>query len=182
MIESLIAYIKQSQKIVFFGGAGVSTNSGIPDFRSAKGIFVQEQGYQLSPEQIVSHQCFQRYPDIFFDFYFEKLVYPNAKPNVAHYFAKWLEDLGKEVTVITQNIDGLHQVAGSQNVIELHGSVKRNFCTQCGHFYDDTQLHLDEDGIPRCLNDNAIYQPDVLMIQEDMGVILQKVMEQWQVM
>ncbi|MBD3949551.1 NAD-dependent protein deacylase [Tuanshanicoccus lijuaniae] len=171
MLEQLQAMqllIKRSKRIVLFSGAGVSTNSGIPDFRSAKGLFVAEQGYHYSPEQIVSHSFYRQFPKVFFEFYFDKLVHRQAKPNVAHRFAQWLETFGKEVTVVTQNIDGLHQQAGSTNVLELHGSVWRNTCTQCAQTYDLNELTLDQDGIPRCIKDGAIVKPDVVLYEESL--------------
>lgn len=168
-LNELKELINESKRIVFFSGAGVSTNSGIPDFRSATGLFVKEQGYQYSPEQIVSHSFYQQFPKKFFQFYFEKLVYRDAKPNLTHHFAKWLEEIGKEVTVVTQNIDGLHQAAGSTQVIELHGSVWRNYCTQCGQYYDLNQLTFDGEGIPRCEKDGAIVKPDVVLYEEGLN-------------
>ncbi|MBS4462343.1 NAD-dependent protein deacylase [Aerococcaceae bacterium zg-B36] len=169
MLENLKAMqvlIQNSTRIVFFSGAGVSTNSGIPDFRSAKGLFVAEQGYHYAPEQIVSHSFYHRFPKIFFEFYFDKLVHRHAKPNVAHQFAQWLETLGKEVVVVTQNIDGLHQQAGSTNVLELHGSVWRNTCTECGQSYSLVDLILDQNGIPRCNREGAIVKPEVILYEE----------------
>lgn len=166
-LQTFIDKIKVAKKIVFFGGAGVSTNSGIPDFRSADGLFVKGHDYHYAPEQIVSGPFFHRYPQIFFEFYFKHLVYPQAKPCSAHLFAVWLEKyLNKEVTVITQNIDGLHQKAGSSRVLELHGSVLRNYCTQCGRFYPLEDLKRDKTGVPRCVDDHAIVKPDVVLYQE----------------
>ncbi|WP_414055122.1 NAD-dependent protein deacylase [Macrococcus equi] len=158
--------LKISTKIVFFGGAGVSTESGIPDFRSASGIFMQETNSDYSPEQIISHSFFKRYPKQYFDFHFEKLVYPDALPNLAHTYLKTLEDSGKEVTIITQNIDGLHQAAGSTNVLELHGTVKNNYCLECNENYTLDELKLDHDGIPRCPKDGGIVRPDIVMYEE----------------
>lgn len=176
-LTEFISLIEQSNRIIFFSGAGVSTNSGIPDFRSAKGLFVEEQGYQFSPEEIISHSFYKKYPEIFYQFYFDKLVYQNAKPNIAHNFAKWLEDLGKEVVVVTQNIDGLHQQAGSKIVYELHGSVSRNFCQTCGKPYRLEELALDKKGIPRCPDDHGIIKPDVVLYEEplDETVITQSI-------
>ena len=158
--------IEESQRIVFFSGAGVSTNSGIPDFRSAQGLYVEDQGYQFSPEQIISRSFFNQYPKIFFEFYFDKLVYREAKPNVAHHFARWLETKGKEVAVVTQNIDGLHQKAGSTEVYELHGSVARNHCMECHRYYHLDELILDKEGIPRCESCQGIVKPDVVLYEE----------------
>lgn len=126
-ISMLEKAIKKSEKIVFFGGAGVSTESGIPDFRSADGIFMQETSIEHSPEEIISIDFFNKYPKQYFKFYFDKLVYPHAKPNIAHRFITKLEQQGKDVTVVTQNIDGLHQSAGNSKVLELHGNVQTNY-------------------------------------------------------
>ncbi|MGV2875014.1 NAD-dependent protein deacylase [Macrococcus capreoli] len=158
--------LQNSKSIVFFGGAGVSTESGIPDFRSANGIFMQETNTEFTPEQIISHSFFKRYPEQYFDFHFEKLVYPDAQPNLAHTFLKTLEDEGKAVTVVTQNIDGLHQAAGSTNVLELHGTVINNYCVECNTNYNLDELMLDHNGIPRCPKDNSIVRPDIVMYEE----------------
>ena len=131
MSKELREIIKNSQRIVFFGGAGVSTESNIPDFRSDEGIY-QEKKYRFSPEVMLSHTFFMRYPQEFYDFYFDKMIYPDAKPNPAHLALARLEQQGKLTAVITQNIDGLHQKAGSKKVLELHGSVLRNSCMDCG--------------------------------------------------
>lgn len=169
LIEKFAASLKNNHKIVFFGGAGVSTGSGIPDFRSADGLFVQDSGYKYSAEEIISHSFYQRYPEIFFEYYFDKLVYPEVQPNLAHTFLKDLEELGKDVSVVTQNIDGLHQKAGSSRVYELHGTVLDNYCTQCGKFYSWSDLEKDEKGIPRCSQDGAIVKPDVVLYQEQLN-------------
>lgn len=160
--------IENSDRIVFFGGAGVSTASGIPDFRSSEGVFVKQQQLDYSPEEIVSQSFFNRHPDKFFSFYFENLVHREAKPNIAHYFAKALETLGKNVIVVTQNIDGLHQKAGSRHVIELHGSVWRNQCTQCGKMHKLESLQRDTKGIPVCPEDQGIVKPDVVLYGEQL--------------
>lgn len=165
-IEQFKNQIEQSQKIAFFGGAGVSTESGIPDFRSAEGLYMKDTGRLISAEEMVSHTFYKRYPKEFFAYYFENLVYEDAEPNLAHIFLKELEDQGKEVHIITQNIDGLHQKAGSSNVYELHGSVLRNYCTKCGAVYNLAELQLDEAGLPRCPNDQAIVRPDVVLYEE----------------
>lgn len=167
-IQSLQEAINQSQDLVFFGGAGVSTASGIPDFRSASGIFNQDLGGSLSPEMIISHDFFCQHTEIFFDFYFKNLVYPSAQPNIVHRYLAKLEET-KNVTVITQNIDGLHQEAGSKRVIELHGSVQRNYCLRCGHQYSLNDLSLDENGIPRCPIDGGLVRPDVTLYQESLN-------------
>ncbi|MDU2663196.1 MAG: NAD-dependent protein deacylase, partial [Clostridioides difficile] len=152
--------------IVFFGGAGVSTESNIPDFRSSTGLFSQKLNKQFTAEQLVSHTFFVRYPEEFFEFYKDKLIYPNAKPNNAHIALAKLEEMGKLKAVITQNIDGLHQMAGSKNVLELHGSVHRNYCTKCGKFFDlESMLNLGGN-IPYCDNCGSIVKPDVVLYEE----------------
>lgn len=167
-IQQFKQALLDSKKIVFFGGAGVSTESGIPDFRSANGIFMQETNSEFSPEQIISHSFFKRYPKHYFDFHFDKLVYPDAQPNLAHTFLRTLEDSGKDVTVVTQNIDGLHQLAGSSKVLELHGTVINNYCIECNQNYSLNELTLDETGIPRCPKDGGIVRPDIVMYEESL--------------
>lgn len=161
--------IDDSENIVFFGGAGVSTESGIPDFRSADGIYHQQ--YRYSPEQIVSHSFFMRNTDAFYEFYKEKMMFLEAKPNAAHLKLAQLEAEGKLKAVITQNIDGLHQTAGSKNVWELHGSIHRNYCRKCGKFYDASYVK-NADGVPRC-ECGGLIKPDVVLYEEglDSGVI-----------
>ena len=151
-----------SDNIVFFGGAGVSTESGIPDFRSTDGLYHQQWKYP--PETILSHTFYESNPEEFFRFYRTKLLTPDAKPNAAHYkLAEW-EQAGKLKAVITQNIDGLHQAAGSKRVLELHGSVHRNYCEKCGKFHDfDFMLHSS--GVPRC-ECGGIVKPDVVLYEE----------------
>ena len=172
-IEQLQEQLADSQKIVFFGGAGVSTESGIPDFRSSEGLYMQDSGMQVSSEEIISHTFYKRYPKEFFAYYFKNLVFEDAEPNEAHAFLKDLEDQGKDISIVTQNIDGLHQKAGSTTVHELHGSTLRNYCTNCGNKYEISELELDEDGIPKCPNDGAIVRPDIVLYEEglDQGVI-----------
>ncbi len=165
-IKEFKKQLEDSQTIAFFGGAGVSTESGIPDFRSSEGLYMQDSGTRHSAEELISHSFFKRYPEEFFKYYFEHLVFEDAKPNDGHLFLKELEDAGKDVHVITQNIDGLHQKAGSSKVYELHGSVLRNYCTKCGETYDIDELELDKDGIPRCPLENAVVRPDVVLYQE----------------
>ncbi|GHU64541.1 NAD-dependent protein deacetylase [Clostridia bacterium] len=135
-IEKLKDLIEGARSIVFFGGAGVSTESGIPDFRSEKGLYKAQQEYGRSPETMISHSFFLENPDVFFHYYKENLLYPAAKPNAAHLGLAAIEKAGKAVSIVTQNIDGLHQVAGSSTVFELHGSVHRNYCLDCGAKYD----------------------------------------------
>ncbi|MCC0628850.1 MULTISPECIES: NAD-dependent protein deacylase [unclassified Clostridioides] len=164
--NSLKDLIANHNNIVFFGGAGVSTESNIPDFRSSTGLFSQKLNKQFTAEQLVSHTFFVRYPEEFFEFYKDKLIYPNAKPNNAHIALAKLEEMGKLKAVITQNIDGLHQMAGSKNVLELHGSVHRNYCTKCGKFFDLESM-LDLGGnIPYCDNCGSIVKPDVVLYEE----------------
>ena len=146
-VKKLQAIIDDSSDIVFFGGAGVSTESNIPDFRSADGLY--QQKYRYSPEQIVSHSFFMQNTEGFYEFYKEKMMFLDAKPNPAHQKLAELEQAGKLSAVITQNIDGLHQAAGSRNVLELHGSIHRNYCQKCGRFYDAAYVKNSE-GIPKC--------------------------------
>jgi NAD-dependent deacetylase len=147
---------------VFFGGAGVSTESGIPDFRSTDGLYHQQ--YDYPPETIISHTFFTYQPAEFYRFYRDKMLYPNAKPNAAHTYLAQLEAAGKLKAVITQNIDGLHQAAGSKNVWELHGSVHRNYCVKCGNFYS-MEFVKNSKGIPRCTC-GGIIKPDVVLYEE----------------
>lgn len=156
--------IDESSRIVFFGGAGVSTESGIPDFRSADGLYSQK--YKFPPEQIVSHTFFVKYPEEFFRFYKDRMIFPKAKPNAAHKKLAELEKAGKLHAVITQNIDGLHQAAGSVNVIELHGSVHRNYCMKCGRFYPLSAV-TESEGVPKCECGGTI-KPDVVLYEESL--------------
>ena len=163
-IEQLQQMIDKSSRIVFFGGAGVSTESGIPDFRSADGIYHQK--YKYSPEQVVSHTFFMRYPEAFYEFYKEKMMALDAKPNPAHMKLAELEKAGKLTAVVTQNIDGLHRAAGSRNVYELHGSIHRNYCMKCGKFYD-AEYVKNYDGVPRC-ECGGMIKPDVVLYEESL--------------
>lgn len=156
--------IDESNRIVFFGGAGVSTESGIPDFRSADGLYSQQ--YKYPPEQIVSHTFFVKYPEEFFRFYKDRMIFPKAKPNAAHKKLAELEQAGKLHAVITQNIDGLHQAAGSVNVIELHGSVHRNYCMKCGKFYP-LSVVTESEGVPKC-DCGGYIKPDVVLYEESL--------------
>ena len=164
-IEQLTKILKESNNIVFFGGAGVSTESGIPDFRSADGLFNEKLNITFTPEQLVSHSFYIRYPKEFFNFYKAKLIYPQAKPNGAHIALAKLEEMGKLKAVITQNIDGLHQAAGSKNVFELHGSVLRNYCVKCHAFYDEKFI-LDSKDVPTCTKCGGNVKPDVVLYEE----------------
>lgn len=164
-ISDLRKIISESNNIVFFGGAGVSTESGIPDFRSVDGLYNQK--YEYPPEIILSHDFFMQKPEEFFRFYRDKMIFTGAKPNAAHLKLAELEEQGKLKAVITQNIDGLHQAAGSQNVLELHGSVLRNYCMDCGEFYDLDYV-LECDGIPGCAKCGGIVKPDVVLYGEQL--------------
>jgi NAD-dependent deacetylase len=162
LIDQLKDFIKTSDNIVFFGGAGVSTESGIPDFRSVDGLYHLK--YDYLPEQILSHSFFYKNTRAFYEFYYDKMLYPKARPNITHQMLARLEDSGKLKAVITQNIDGLHQMAGSHNVIELHGSVHRNYCTSCGHSYTLQEM-FDKAPLPRC-SCGSIIKPDVTLYEE----------------
>lgn len=162
-IEKLREIINGSNNIVFFGGAGVSTESGIPDFRSVDGLYNQK--YDYPPETILSHTFYRHYPEEFFRFYKDKMLCLTAKPNAAHLkLAQW-EQEGKLKAVITQNIDGLHQAAGSKRVLELHGSVLRNYCEKCGKFFD-AEYMLRAEGVPKCDNCGGSIKPDVVLYEE----------------
>ncbi|WP_194192569.1 NAD-dependent protein deacylase [Clostridium chrysemydis] len=164
-IKELSEIIKNSNNIVFFGGAGVSTASGIPDFRSANGLFNEKLNMTISPEQLVSHSFYLKYPKEFFNFYRAKLIYEDAKPNDCHIALAKLEKINKVKAIVTQNIDGLHQAAGSKNVFELHGSVLRNYCTKCNAFYD-VNFILNSNDIPLCTKCGSIVKPDVVLYEE----------------
>ena len=162
-IEKLRQWMAESDNMVFFGGAGVSTESGIPDFRSVDGLYHQK--FQYPPETILSHSFYVRHKAEFYDFYRAKMLAPWAQPNAAHRkLAQW-EQEGKLKAVITQNIDGLHQAAGSRTVYELHGSTLRNYCTRCGKFYD-VDFIANSTGVPRCTECGGIVKPDVVLYEE----------------
>ena len=164
-VKQLKEWIDNSSNIVFFGGAGVSTESGIPDFRSTDGLYNQE--YDYPPETILSHSFYEADPEEFFRFYRNKMLYLDAQPNAAHRkLAEW-EAAGKLKAVITQNIDGLHQKAGSRNVLELHGSVLRNYCARCGAFYGVERV-TGSTGVPRC-RCGGIIKPDVVLYEESLN-------------
>lgn len=189
-VEKLQQAIDESNYIVFFGGAGVSTESGIPDFRSQDGLYNQK--YKYPPETIVSHTFLVQKTEEFYEFYKDKMLAPDAKPNAAHYKLAELEKSGKLKAVITQNIDGLHQAAGSKEVLELHGSVLRNYCGKCGKTYSSTESDVNagvkyilaSDGIPRCNNVvdgktcGGVVRPDVVLYEEglDSDVISRAIM------
>ena len=162
-IKKLKEWVDESTNIVFFGGAGVSTESNIPDFRSVDGLYNQK--YDYPPETILSHTFFMRNPEEFYRFYKDKMLILDAKPNAAHYkLAEW-EQQGKLRAVVTQNIDGLHQAAGSKTVYELHGSVHRNYCMKCGKFFKPEYIKQTE-GIPRCDACGGMIKPDVVLYEE----------------
>ncbi|WP_242961484.1 NAD-dependent protein deacylase [Peptostreptococcus faecalis] len=167
-ITKLKNYIEESNNIVFFGGAGVSTESNIPDFRSSNGIFNKKLNKHFSPEQLVSHTFFNHYPEDFFAFYKDNLVYSNAKPNKAHIALSKLEEQGKLKAIITQNVDGLHQAAGSKNVYELHGSAHENICTGCNRVYSLEEFIKLSGPIPKCENCGSIIKPNVVLYEESL--------------
>lgn len=162
-IETLQKWIDESNRIVFFGGAGVSTESGVPDFRSVDGLYNQK--YDYPPEEILSHTFYRRKPEEFYRFYRDKMIYTDALPNKAHLKLAELEEKGKLTAVVTQNIDGLHQAAGSKKVYELHGSVLRNYCENCGKFFDINYI-IESDGVPKCDKCNGPVKPDVVLYEE----------------
>lgn len=162
-IKRLQEMVDESSSIVFFGGAGVSTESGIPDFRSVDGLYHMK--YDYPPETILSHTFFMKNPEEFYRFYHDKMLCLDAKPNAAHKKLAEMEAKGKLNAVITQNIDGLHQMAGSQRVMELHGSVHRNYCMKCGAFYDARYMK-EAEGVPRCRLCGGMIKPDVVLYEE----------------
>jgi len=164
-IKELIQIVKDSKHITFFGGAGVSTESNIPDFRSENGLYQTSNGKGYPPETMLSHSFYRRYPEDFYTFYKEKMIYPDARPNTAHTALAKLEQMGKLIAVITQNIDGLHQLAGSKRVYELHGSVLRNYCIKCHAFYD-VEYIMASDGVPKCNKCGGTIKPDVVLYEE----------------
>lgn len=169
MYEQLQQVIAESDNIVFFGGAGVSTESNIPDFRSQSGIY-SKKTYPYRAETMISADFFYEHPEQFYDFYFHEMVYPQAQPNAAHLALAKLEEMGKLKAVITQNIDGLHQKAGSKHVLELHGSIHRNRCQRCHAFYSLEDMLQQQDGIPRCPHCNGIIKPEVVLYGESLDM------------
>jgi len=163
---TLKRWIAESIHIVFFGGAGVSTESNIPDFRSPDGLYSQSHHFPYPPEVMLSASFFYAHPQEFFQYYFAKLIYADAQPNAAHYALARLEQSGKLKAVITQNVDGLHQLAGSQNVLELHGSAQRNYCLNCGTQYNLTFLLESAPAVPHCLDCGGIVRPDIVLYEE----------------
>ena len=164
-LETLQKWIDESENIVFFGGAGVSTESGIPDFRSVDGLY--HMSYKYPPEQIISRSYFDAQPEEFYRFYRDKMLWPEAKPNAAHYKLAELEQAGRLKAVVTQNIDGLHQMAGSRNVLELHGSVHRNYCMKCHRFYG-LDFVAEGTGVPTCPVCGHTVKPDVVLYEESL--------------
>ena len=167
MVPALEEILQNCHAMVFFGGAGVSTESGIPDFRSVDGLYHQK--FRYPPEEMLSHTFFERHTAEFYDFYRQKLIVHGAKPNAAHLRLAELEREGRCAAVVTQNIDGLHQAAGSKNVLELHGSTLRNYCTRCGKFYPVSFIEeagKTGDGIPRCTDCGGVVKPDVVLYEE----------------
>lgn len=176
-IEKLELIIEESNNIVFFGGAGVSTESGIPDFRSAKGIYSKQLNKGFLPEEVLSYSFFKRHPKEFFEFYKDNLIYAEAKPNPAHMVLSKLEKDGKLKAVITQNIDGLHQLAGSKNVLELHGSIHRNYCVDCSKDYS-LKFIINSKEIPKCTKCGGVVRPDVVLYEELLNMeVLEKAIE-----
>ena len=163
-MENLKEIINESKRVVFFGGAGVSTESGIPDFRSKDGLYNQK--YKYPPEEILSHTFFMNNTEDFYKFYKDKMNSLKYKPNITHIKLAELEKTGKLKAIVTQNIDGLHQKAGSKNVLELHGSVHRNYCMKCGKFYD-AEYVFNSDGVPKC-SCGGIIKPDVVLYEESL--------------
>lgn len=170
-VEQFLEWVEQSDNIVFFGGAGVSTESGIPDFRSVDGLY--NQNYDYPPETILSHSFYRRNPEEFYRFYRDKMLYLDAEPNITHIQLAKLEKAGKLKGIITQNIDGLHQKAGSKNVMELHGSVLRNYCERCYEFMSAEDI-LHSTGVPVCPVCKGPVKPDVVLYEEGLN---QKTME-----
>lgn len=164
-IEQLQQILDESSRIVFFTGAGVSTESGIPDFRSQDGLYHQK--YKYPPEQIISHSFFVSHPEEFYEFYRDRMIYPDARGNDCHLKIAEYEKTGKHITVVTQNIDGLHQLAGSTNVYELHGTVLRNYCEKCGKEYG-LEAVTESTGVPHC-DCGGIIKPDVILYEEPLN-------------
>ncbi|MFL0195645.1 NAD-dependent protein deacylase [Clostridium sp. WILCCON 0269] len=176
--ENLKSAVESSNNIVFLGGAGVSTESNIPDFRSEAGIYKTKNNFSYPPEIMLSHTFFMSHTEDFFDFYKEKMIYKDARPNDTHYSLAELEKRGKLKAIITQNIDGLHQMAGSNNVLELHGSIHRNYCTKCNKFFDLDYVIESPELIPKCNKCNGLVKPDVVLYEESLDTdVLNKSVE-----
>ncbi|MFD3158641.1 NAD-dependent protein deacylase [Haloimpatiens sp. FM7330] len=169
-IEKLKFMIEQSSNIVFFGGAGVSTESNIPDFRSDEGLYKTKSKFKYPPETMLSHSFFVNHTEEFFNFYREMMIFKDAKPNLAHNKLAELEKRRKLSAVITQNIDGLHQIAGSQNVLELHGSIHRNYCMKCGKAFNLDYVLSSKNVVPVCDECGGIVKPDVVLYEESLNM------------
>lgn len=167
--KKLKEMVASSSNIVFFGGAGVSTESNIPDFKSASGLYKTKSESEYPPEVMLSHSFFKKHTEEFYEFYRNKMIYKDAEPNRAHIALTEMERDGRLIAVITQNIDGLHQMAGSRNVIELHGSVHRNYCMGCSKFFDLGYILTCETNIPRCDSCDGIVKPDVVLYEESLN-------------
>jgi len=168
--ENFKSVIDNTDNIVFFGGAGVSTESSIPDFRSETGLYKTKNNFSYAPEVMLSHSFFVKHTEDFFEFYRSKMLYKDAKPNAAHLALAKLEERGKLKAVVTQNIDGLHQMAGSKNVFELHGSVHRNYCTKCGKFFDLDYILNSKTVTPKCDACQGTVKPDVVLYEEGLDM------------
>jgi len=176
--ENFKSIIDNTDNIVFFGGAGVSTESSIPDFRSETGLYKTKSNFSYPPEVMLSHSFFVKYPKEFYEFYKSKMIYKEARPNPAHLALAVLEKRGKLKAVITQNIDGLHQLAGSENVLELHGSIHRNYCTKCRKFFDLEYILTSKEAIPKCDVCEGVVKPDVVLYEEGLDMeIMRKSIE-----
>lgn len=173
-LKKLEKIINESDKIVFFGGAGVSTESGIPDFRSADGIYNKKLGKHFTPEQLISHTMYEKYPEDFYNFYKKNLIYQNAKPNTAHFYLTELEKKGKLTSVVTQNIDCLHEMAGSKKVLKIHGTIDRNICIKCGTVYNLEEFlkSCEKTEIPYCPKCNGVLKPDVVLYEENLDMTI----------
>lgn len=169
MIKQFAGLIKDSNNIVFFGGAGVSTESGMKDYRSEDGLYNTVKQYKVSPETILSHSFFCQHPDVFYDFYYNYFLDTSAEPNHAHIALAELEKMGKLMAIVTQNIDGLHQRAGSKNVIELHGTILRHHCPNCKAFMDYEKVKSFKGKVPRCEKCNHVIKPDVVLYEEPLN-------------
>ena len=168
VIKQFAGLIKDSNNIVFFGGAGVSTESGMKDYRSEDGLYNTVKQYKVSPETILSHSFFCQHPDVFYDFYYNYFLDTSAEPNYAHIALAELEKMGKLMAIVTQNIDGLHQRAGSKNVIELHGTILKHHCPNCRAFMDYEKVKYFKGKVPRCEKCNHVIKPDVVLYEESL--------------
>lgn len=168
--NQLKSIIDNNENIVFFGGAGVSTESSIPDFRSKSGLYTTRNNFSYPPEVMLSASFFSEHTEDFFEFYRKKMIYKDAKPNLAHYAIAELEKRGKIKAVVTQNIDGLHQLSGSTKVLELHGSVHRNYCTKCNKFFDLNYILNSKNVVPKCDVCHSTIKPDVVLYQESLNM------------